>query len=323
MGHDELVEPESQQGREQEGRHGSRHGSPASGRIRLGVVLPQTRPWQQLGEDFRWAEDVGYDVAYVYDHLTHPTARGEWLADGWVTLAAAAGVTTTLGLGTLVASATLHSPVALARLAGTVQDVSGGRMVLGLGAGSPRCSAADRDEHPTGPELSGRLADVVAGLDAVWQGATQWRGRARSFSGVETLPLPPGARRPPLVLAAHGPRAMALAVRYADGWNTYGGPDAVTLAPEEFWAVLERQVARMDAACAEAGRDRSTQQRSLLLGYGSLLPAASVGDYLAAVERAAVLGFDELVVYAPHSGAGLGSDAAVHARALARVHDRL
>src|SRR5690348_17360011 len=59
------------------------------------------------------SEDVGYDVAYVYDHLTHPTAAGGWLADGWSILAAAAATTTRIELGTLVASATLHSPVAM------------------------------------------------------------------------------------------------------------------------------------------------------------------------------------------------------------------
>ena len=83
--------------------------------MRLGVVFPQTRPWRELSRDFAWAEEVGYDVAYVYDHLTHPTAAGGWLAEGFTTLAAAAGVTTTIELGTLVASATLHSPVSRRR----------------------------------------------------------------------------------------------------------------------------------------------------------------------------------------------------------------
>src|SRR4051812_29129536 len=122
----------------------------------LGVVFPQTRPWRELAHDFAWAEEVGYATAYVYDHLTHPTAVGGWLADGFTTLAAAAGVTSTIGLGTLVASATLHSPVALARRAATVDDVSGGRLVLGLGAGSPPCAAAGRGEDPTPLEMHRR-----------------------------------------------------------------------------------------------------------------------------------------------------------------------
>src|SRR3954462_3833792 len=98
--------------------------------MRLGVVMPQTRPWREQARDFAWAEEVGYDVAYVYDHLTRPTAAGGWLADGFTPLTAAAGGTSAIELGTLVASATLHSPVALARLAATVDDVSGGRLLL-------------------------------------------------------------------------------------------------------------------------------------------------------------------------------------------------
>jgi alkanesulfonate monooxygenase SsuD/methylene tetrahydromethanopterin reductase-like flavin-dependent oxidoreductase (luciferase family) len=288
--------------------------------MRVGVVIPQTRPWRELAVDFAWAEVTGYDVAYVYDHLTHPTAAGGWLADGFTTLAAAASTTTTMELGTLVASATLHSPVALARLAATADDVSGGRLVLGLGAGSPRCALVDRDEDPTPREMSLRLADVVTGLRAVWDGADAWHGQTRSFSGIETLPLPPGATPPFFMLAAHGPRALELTVRYADGWNTYGGPGSTTLQPGEYWSVVQAQAARLDEACDAAGRDPRDVRRSLLLGYGTVRPTESVAAYLEAVERAQMLGFDELVVYGPGGeGEPLGSDPDVHAEALQRL----
>src|SRR3954462_16033109 len=161
--------------------------------MRLGVVMPQTRPWREQARDFAWAEEVGYDVAYVYDHLTHPTAAGGWLADGFTTLTAAAGVPSAIELGPLVASATLHSPVALARLAATVDDVSGGRLVLGLGAGAPRCAGADPGEDPSPGEMHRRLVDVVEGMVAVFDGATEWEGGTRSFAGLETTGLPAGA----------------------------------------------------------------------------------------------------------------------------------
>lgn len=288
--------------------------------MRLGVVFPQTRPWRDLARDFAWAEEVGYDVAYVYDHLTHPTAAGGWLGDGFATLAAAAGVTTGIGLGTLVASATLHSPVSLARVAATVDDVSGGRLVLGLGAGSPRCAVADRGEEPTPREMHRRLVDVVEGLAAVLDGATEWRGASRSFAGLETAPLPPGATRPHLMLAAHGPRTLRLAARYADGWNTYGGPGSSLSEPEEYWSTVADQVAGLTAACAAEGRDPATLRRSLLVGYGAVQPASSVAAYAETVERAAGLGFDEVVVYGPNGpGERFTSDPEVHARAVARL----
>lgn len=288
--------------------------------MRLGVVIPQTRPWQELAGEFGWAEDVGYDVAYVYDHLTHPTAAGGWLADGFTTLTAAAAVTSRMQLGTLVASATLHSPVALARLAATVDDVSGGRLVLGLGAGSPRCALADRDEDPSPREMFARLADVVTGLQAVWDGATGWQGEARGFSGLETLPLPAGARPPYLMLAAHGPRAIALTVRYADGWNTYGGPGASLVEPADYWAAVTDQATRVTEACERAGRDPASLRRSLLVGYGTVRPTGSVASYLEVAERAQALGFDEVAVYGPGGpGEQFTSDPAVHAEALARI----
>jgi alkanesulfonate monooxygenase SsuD/methylene tetrahydromethanopterin reductase-like flavin-dependent oxidoreductase (luciferase family) len=288
--------------------------------VRIGVVIPPTGPWASLAEQFRWAEEVGYDVAYVYDHLTHPTVPGEWLADGFSTMATAASVTSRIRLGTLVASATLHSPVALARLAATVQDVSDGRFVLGLGAGSPRCSAADREEHPTPRQMFSRLADVVAGLQAVWDGETEWRGQTLAFSGLQTPAAARGAAPPPLVLAAHGPKAMALAAGHADGWNTYGGPTAVELGPRDYWQLIGHQVEQMDRACAEVGRDPATQHRSLLLGYGRVSATDSVASYLQAVERSRAAGFDELVVYGPaSSGRGLGSDPEVHREALDRL----
>ena len=288
--------------------------------MRLGVVLPQTRPWRELARDFSWSEEVGYDVAYVYDHLTHPTAAGGWLADGWSVLAAAATTTTRIELGTLVASATLHSPVALARLAATTDDIAGGRLVLGLGAGSPRCATADRGESPTPGEMFGRLTDVVEGLSAVFDGTTEWQGATRSFGGLETTAFPPGADRPHLMLAAHGPKAMELTVRFADGWNTYGGPNSSLLDPDEYWSMVSDQVDRMTRACDAGGRDPGTLRRSLLLGYGTVRPTESAAAYVEAAERAQALGFDEFTVYGPGSpGERFASDPAVHVEAIERI----
>lgn len=286
--------------------------------MRLGVVLPQTGPWQRWASDLRMMEDIGYDVAYVYDHLTHPTAPGAWLADGFATLTAGAAITTRIGLGTLVASATLHSPVALARLAGTVQDVSGGRFVLGLGGGSPLCALADRGDTVTAPQMLRRLRDVVEGLQAVWAGETSWNGTDTSFTGLETLPLAPGSMRPPLLLAAHGPRALALAATHADRWNSYGGRAAVRLEEPAFWETIRDQVAGLDAACRAVGRDPASLPRSLLVGFGAVRPSASVAAYRDAIARAEDLGFTELQVYAPgYEPYGEAGRLAVHEQVLA------
>lgn len=289
--------------------------------MRFGVVVPQALAWSRWLESVRWAEDVGYDVMYDYDHLTHFTVPGEWLADGFGYLAAAAASTTRIELGTLVASATFRSPVALARIASTVDEISGGRLVLGLGAGSPTCSAADRDEHPTPREMADRFADVVAGYRAVMVGAQSWQGATMAFSGLETTPLPEGSRSPYLLIAAHGPRAIRVAVEHGDGWNTYGGPARSQDDAQDFWATLARQSDAVTAECERQGRDPSTLRRSLLLGFGTVRPTDSVAAYVDAAHRAEDLGFDEIVVYGPAAPPAdrFASDPAVHAAALERL----
>lgn len=276
-------------------------------------------PWRTQSVWYRWAEDVGYDVAYTYDHLTHRTAVDLWLGEAFTTLTAAAGATERIRLGTLVASAVFRRPVGLARVAMTVQDISGGRLVLGLGLGAPDCEEADRGARSELGAMADRFTDVVHGYRAVLGGASEWRGTTTSFSGLQTSPAPEGVASPELLIAAHGPRALALAAAVADTWNTYGGPGSTQLWDDEYWDLLASQAAGFDAQCAKAGRDPSTVRRSVLLGFGRVRPTSSVSAFLDAAARAQDLGFDEMVVYAPASSAGLGSEPAVHERALARL----
>jgi alkanesulfonate monooxygenase SsuD/methylene tetrahydromethanopterin reductase-like flavin-dependent oxidoreductase (luciferase family) len=289
--------------------------------MRLGAIVLQTKPWKQLAEDFRSIEQVGYDVGYVYDHLTHPTAVGQWLADGFTTLGALAASTSRIELGTLVASAAYRSPVPLARVGATLDDVTGGRLVLGLGAGSPLCAAADRAAHPTPREMADRYADLVEGLRAVWSGSADWRGRTTGFEGLQTLALPEGGSAPFLLLAAHGPRGFDLAACHGDGWSTYGGPAAVALPRVDYWTAVAAQQASVTAACERRDRDPASLRRSLLLGFGVDQPVASVAAFTEAAERAEGAGFDELVVYWPDGepGGRFWSDREVHADGVAAV----
>ena len=286
---------------------------------RISVVIPPMGPWQAESEWYRWAEAVGYDVAYTYDHLTHRTAEDLWLGEAFTTLTAAAACTERIRLGTLVASAVFRRPVALARIAMTVQDISGGRLVLGIGLGAPDCERADRGAPSALGTMADRFADVVHGYLAAAGGATEWQGATMSFSGLQSAPAPDGVVPPELLIAAHGPRALALAVAVADTWNTYGGPGSTQLDDDEYWDLLAAQAAGFSAQCAKADRDPAAVRRSVLLGFGRVRPTSSVSAFLDAAARAEALGFDEMVVYAPPSSAGLGSDPAVHEHALARL----
>ncbi|WP_345801749.1 LLM class flavin-dependent oxidoreductase [Microbacterium sp. AZCO] len=286
---------------------------------RISVVIPPMGPWRDQAEWYRWAEDIGYDVAYTYDHLTHRTAVDLWLGEAFTTLTAAAASTRRIRLGTLVASAVFRRPVALARVAMTVQDISAGRLVLGLGLGAPDCEVADRGAHSSMRAMADRFTDVVHGYLAAIGGATEWQGATLSYSGLQSTAAPEGVAPPELLLAAHGPRALSLAAQYADTWNTYGGPGSTQLDEDEYWTLLAAQAAGFDEQCTKAGRDPAAVRRSVLLGFGRVRPTSSVSGFMDAASRAEELGFDELVVYAPASSAGLGSDPSVHERALARL----
>ena len=111
--------------------------------MKIGTIVVQAG-WEQNRTAFLRAEELGIDTGYVADHLTHPSISGQWLADGWTTLAAAAVATHRIWLGTLVASAAVRTPASVAPMAATLQDISAGRVVLGIGAGSALDAAADR-----------------------------------------------------------------------------------------------------------------------------------------------------------------------------------
>lgn len=271
--------------------------------MRIGTIILQGA-WSQTGASFTRAEEIGASVAYVADHLTHVTLARQWLADGWATLAAASVVTDRIGLGTLVTSAAVRNPAVLARTAATVQDISGGRLVLGIGAGAAADAAADRGTPPSTKDLTERFAEVVGGVRALWGGASDWTGNHVGAQGVVTAPLAAGTRAPPLVIAAHGPRGFGLVAEHGDGWTTYGGPACVQLAGEDFWEALSAQARGVDAACERIGRDPASLTRSVLLGYGPDRPLESVDAFEDNVAHARDGGFDELVVYWPHGSPG-------------------
>lgn len=284
-------------------------------RVRLGTIHLQTIGWLDLAQEFRDAEASGVDVAYVADHLTHPTLTGSFIADGWSVLAAASQVTRRIDLGTLVGSAGFRSPLPLARTAATVQEVSGGRFVLGLGAGTAGDVAAATGEQLTAGDLARRFADSVATLDRIFRGEQP---------GVDSLPVAPGRARPFLMLAAHGRRGFDLVGRYADGWSTYGGPASVSLEAAAYWDLLAEQTGAVDDACRRHDRDPARLRRSLLLGYGTIRPVESVAAFTECLERAEAQGFDEVVVYWPRSDdARFAADPAVFADCLAVARGQL
>ena len=200
---------------------------------------------------------------------------GRWWADGWTTLAAAAGVTDRLLLGTMVASAAVRSPTAIARSAATLQDISGGRFVLGLGAGLAADALADRGEQLGGHELWRRYAETVSAVRALWTGSTTWSGHSVAVEGVLPAAHAPGQLAPKIVLAAGGPRGFDLVAKQGDGWVTYGGPGLADLERDGWWAAVEGQSAQVSRACERIMRDPASLRRTVLIGHGTYRPLES------------------------------------------------
>jgi alkanesulfonate monooxygenase SsuD/methylene tetrahydromethanopterin reductase-like flavin-dependent oxidoreductase (luciferase family) len=271
--------------------------------VRLGtLLLPATR-WEEGARDWQRAEELGFDVGYTADHLTHATMAGSWWADGFATLAAAAVVTRRMELGTLVASAAVRRAATLARTAATLDDISGGRLVLGLGAGTPGDETADGGQPP-GPGPSGeRFRRTVELLRALWEPARFDSPEAEAL-GVVVRPLPEGRTPPHLMLAAHGPKGYDLVAGYGDGWSTYGGASVGSLAGRAFWEQVGAQGRALDAACERVGRDPASVRRSVLLGFGPDRPLESTRSLVDAVGSAKEQGFHEVVTYWPLGGPG-------------------
>jgi alkanesulfonate monooxygenase SsuD/methylene tetrahydromethanopterin reductase-like flavin-dependent oxidoreductase (luciferase family) len=246
--------------------------------MKLGAVIVPFEPWEQVVRWAREVEELGLDSLWVPDHLVNPVGSKPFY-EGWTTLAALAQATSRIRLGTLVSSIVFREPRLLAKQALAVDHVSGGRLEVGVGAGSDQDNEAVGLRPWTPRERSDRLRGFVEELDDLLRGDER-----RSF--------PLQRPRPPLTIAAWSPRNIRLAAERADRWNTMGG---YGLAAEEGLRAASAQVALLEAAS-----DRPVI-RSFLHGYRWVAetPLASVEAFADFAARYREIGFDELLFYYP------------------------
>ena len=201
----------------------------------------------------------------------------------------------------MVASPNMRHPVTLAQDVVTADHVSGGRFVLGLGAGGVGFDATVFGNPPPTPgELVARLGEFTELLDRLL------REPAVSYTGdyytVHEAVVQPGCvqtPRVPLALAATGPRSLALAARFADAWITFGDPSDLTAAGTE--VSVRRQSAQLDDACTAIGRDPKSIERIYMIGNTEEHPLASVAAFDDFAGRYAALGFTDLVFHHPRA----------------------
>ena len=270
--------------------------------MRVGIViLPELR-WAQAQERWRRAEEYGFAHAWTYDHLAwRDLADGPWF-DAIATLTAAATATRTIRLGTLVASPNFRNPVHFAREVTALDDISGGRLTLGLGAGAaaPSFDALVLGHPPLSPrQRTDRYAEFVELLDTLLRSErTTWRGQYYEAVDARTTPGCVQQPRVPFVLAANAPRGMALAARFGQGWVTMGGT-ADDL--EAWWRSVEEL----------ANRYEGTGDRYLMLDSAPVFSLSSASFFEDQIGRARELGFTDAITHWPRPSSWYAGDESV------------
>ena len=262
------------------------------------VILPHER-WRDARGTWTAAEELGLHGAYTYDHLSWRSFRDRPWFEAMTTLAAAAVATSRLRIGPLVTSPNFRHPVPLAKELLTLDDLSAGRLVVGIGSGGTGFDA-DALGQPSwsAAERSRRFAEFTALLDRLLtHEESTTDGEYYAAHGVVRHPAPLVVPRPPFVVSALGPRAMAVAAEFGQGWVTTGVAPAD--APSSTESTVALQLADLDRALANRGRDRSSIDRVLLDGFGDEPTLDSVDGFVDVAGRYGLLGIDELVVHWP------------------------
>ena len=238
---------------------------PRTRRLKVGLILPDTERemggatarWSDLAQMARMAEQLGFDSIWNADHLIYrfpgKEVQGPW--ESWSLLAALAAVTSRVEIGPLVSCTSFRNPALLAKIADTVDEISGGRLVLGLGAGwhEPEYVAFG---YPFDHRVS-RFAEAIAIIHGLLRsGTVDFEGDYYRAANCELRPRGPRPSGPPIMIGSTAPRMLGLLATYGDIWNAWARQSFTELA-------ADRQ--KVDAALEEAGRDPATVERTVSL----------------------------------------------------------
>jgi F420-dependent oxidoreductase-like protein len=227
--------------------------------VRFGIQTPQQHgSWREMLALWQKVDTLGFDTAWVFDHFlpifSDPTGP---CLEGWTALAALAMATKNVRMGVMVTGNTYRHPAVLAKMATTVDIISGGRVILGIGAGW--FELEHRAYGVPFPQVRERLARLDESLQVIKRLWTEeqvtFTGRYYQLEEAVFNPKPVQHPHPPIVIGAGGERvALGIVARHADIWNGFGAPD-----------VFRHKIARLTEHCQRIGRDPATIEKSVLL----------------------------------------------------------
>jgi len=276
--------------------------------VRVGVViLPELR-WPAALARWQEAEACGFSHAWIYDHLSWRSLRdGPWLG-ALPLLGAVAATTSRLRLGTLVTSPNFRHPAPLAKEVMTLDEISGGRFDLGIGAGGPGYDAQVLGWPTlTLAERASRFAEFTDAMDLLLR-VPKESFTGRFYTAVDSRTLPGCVQQPrvPFTVAAAGPKALDVAARHGQTWVT-SGPVTGPASREEWLSSVGSQAGQLDGACQRIGRGPGTIRRAVLVGLDVEWATESVAAWDDLCGKLSELGFDDVVIHWPRDGsAGLG-----------------
>ena len=223
-------------------------------RFRFGICTDQNMTWEKTVERWQMFEQLGFESAWLCDHLVQPSRPQGPYFEAWTLLAGLAARTEKIRIGVLVTSNTFRHPSVLARMAVTVDQISNGRLEVGLGAGWYE------PEHtmfgipfPETRELVARFREAVQVVDLLMrEDSSSFAGEYYQLKSAQSRPRGVQTPRPPLVIGAFGPRMLKIVAKYADTWNAFGTPQE-----------MRERNQMLDDYCHEIGRDPETLDRSI------------------------------------------------------------
>lgn len=218
--------------------------------IRFGVqAAPQQIPWAELKEIWQEVEALGFDSLWVNDHMlpsVGPTDAANM--EGWTTLAALAALTARVRIGALVTANTFRHPAVLAKMATTIDHISNGRLILGMGSGY---FAQEHQVYgipfPSTRERAKRLEEALQVIRTLWtQDSASFQGAYYQLANAPFVPKPVQKPHPPIMIGGMGEKlTLPLVAKYADMWNAAG------LTPSQ----LAQKITVLNEHCHRVGRD--------------------------------------------------------------------